>query len=88
GLRKGSAPDALKDFFNGGSKHAVALGDGPSGGSKEGGSRTVTYTLSLQRLSFIGAPQRFRATVTATIDGAGDGARVVRASVSGVQELK
>ncbi len=88
GLRKGAAPEALKDFFGGGSKHVAALGDGPNSVSKEGASRTVSYVLLLSRVSFVGAPQRYRATVTATVTGAGEGASLGRVSVGGVQEVK
>jgi hypothetical protein len=87
GLRKGSAPDPLKDFFGKGSEHAVSIADVAPGG-KEPGVRQATATLVLSRTSFVGAPQRYRARVTAAINGAGGAASLARVTVSTPTEAK
>jgi serine/threonine protein kinase/uncharacterized protein YjdB len=87
GLRKGSAPDPLKDFFGKGSEHAVSIADVAPGG-KEPGVRQATATLVLSRTSFVGAPQRYRARVSATISGAGGAASLARVTVSTPTDAK
>jgi serine/threonine protein kinase/uncharacterized protein YjdB len=87
GLRKGSAPEALKDFFGAGSKHSVAV-ESTAPGAKEGGARQATASVVLTRTSFVGAPQRSRARVTAMIVGAGDAATLTRVQVAAPQDVK